>query len=398
MKANRRAGTTLAFFTANDLNFSEENFEGAYFDEKGRKWQKKSFPFPDVVYIRGGGGETDGILERFDELGIKRINPIHAFNKSELYQYLNENENLRSYLPSTVNVDNRNEIKNTILKFRKAYVKAHRGRKGLQVMRIEKLPKNPGYVYSYSIIGKLVRRKANNMQSLLKNINTFFGNKKVIVQRAIDLVKINKNRLVDFRAEVQRNKNGEIDIVGICVRVGSPNSPITTHSFAYRYDVFLPKLFPRYTAKQLFVLKIKIKKFLHQVYLGVENKYGKFGEIGIDFAVDRRGKIWLIECNAQSAKVSIVKAYGSRAERVFLNPLEYAKTITNFDRDLSSFETEVPAAIETVKGTEVVKVAEAIIPKEVFIAAVAEKVEGAEVEVEAVAEVVAEAVAVEAKD
>jgi hypothetical protein len=352
VEANKQAGTTLTFFTAKDLNFSKEKFKGAYFDEKGKRWHKKTFPFPDVVYIRGGGGETDSILKKMDSLGIKRVNPIHAFNKNELYQYLNEDQNLRPHLPTTVNIEKRNEIKKTILMFRKAYVKAHRGRKGLQVMRIEKLPKKTGYLYSYSIIGKLVRRKANNMQSLLKNISTFFGDKKVIVQRAIDLVKISNNRLVDFRAEVQRNKNSEIDIVGVCVRVGNPNSPITTHSSAYRYDVYLPKLFPHYSAKQLIVLKKNIKEFLHQVYLGVEKKYGKFGEIGIDFAVDKRGKIWLIECNAQSAKVSIVKAYGSQAERVFLNPLEYAKTITYCDRNPSFDAAVVPAAVEAVIATE----------------------------------------------
>jgi len=370
VQANKQAGTTLAFFTAKDLNFSKEKFNGAYFDERRKRWDKKSFPLPDVVYIRGGGGETEEILEKFDALGIKRINPIHAFNKGELYQHLKQDRSVRPHLPTTVNVEKWIEIKRSIRRFGKAYVKARRGRKGLQVMRVEELPKKTGYLYSYSIIGKLVRRKASNMDSLLKNINTFFGDKKVIVQRAIDLVKVSGNRLVDFRAEVQRNKNSEIDIVGICVRVGSPNSPITTHSSAYRYDVYLPKLFPHYSDKQLYDLKNNIKEFLHLVYLGVEEKYGKFGEIGIDFAIDKRGKIWLIECNAQSAKVSIVKAYGSRAERIFLNPLEYAKTIFGSNSNLLSDPVVVPELVKAVVATEAPEIA--------IVASVTEAIEAAE--------------------
>ncbi|KIL35641.1 hypothetical protein SD71_12120 [Cohnella kolymensis] len=336
MQANKEAGTTLFFFTADEVDFSEEEITGIYFNDKEKKWDKKLFPFPDVIYVRGGGGVTDQLLKKFDELGIKRVNPIRAFNKGEVYEHLYQVKNVRPHLPPSVNVDNSSEIKNTIFKYGKVYVKAHRGRKGLQVMRVEKLPNNSGYQYSYSIIGRLVRGKASNTEQLLKKITTFFGDKKVIVQRAIDLVKIGDNRLVDFRAEVQRNRNNEIDIVGINVRVGRSNAPITTHSSAYRYEDYLPKLFPRYTAKQLKVLKKDIKDFLHKVYSGVEKKYGKFGEIGIDFAIDTKGKIWLIECNAQSAKVSIVKAYGAKAQRVFLNPLEYAKTIAKSNRNHSS--------------------------------------------------------------
>lgn len=358
VEANMEAGTTLIFFTAEDVNFSKRQIAGTSFDYKEKKWTKKSFPFPDVIYVRGGGDGTADLLEKFDGLGIKRINPIHAFNKSDLYQHLNQDQNVRPHLPPTVNVEKWSDMESSLLKFRHAYVKAHRGRKGLQVMRVERLPNDTGYLYSYSIIGKLVRGKAINMESLLKTIRAFFGDKKVIVQRAIDLVKIKNNRLVDFRAEVQRNKQNDIDIVGICARVGRPNSPITTHSSAYRYDVYLPKLFPRYTAQKLNVLKSNIQDFLHKVYASVEKKYGEFGEIGIDFAVDKKGKIWLIECNAQSAKVSIVKAYGAKAQRVFLNPLEYARTIVNTNR-YPLFNPRSRSS-RTAEATEAVTAAEAV--------------------------------------
>jgi hypothetical protein len=218
------------------------------------------------------------------------------------------------------------EIRTMIRKHEKVYVKARIGRKGTKVMRIEKLPQG-GYRYSYSILGDLVRKKVQSMQRLEHAINRFFGGREVIVQQAIDLARVDRGRLCDFRAEVQRNKKGEIEIVGVSIRVGQRKSPITTHGEAFRYDTYLATLFPDYSDTQLSTLKQKINSFLLTVYTGVEKKYGKFGEIGIDFAVDRQGKIWLIECNAQSAKVSIGKAYGELARRAFLNPLEYAKLI-----------------------------------------------------------------------
>lgn len=329
VEANKEANTTLIFFTHDDVDLHRKTVSGTYFNESEKVWERDLFPLPDVIYVRGGSGsKIRDLLEQFDELGIKRINPIHAFNKGELYEQLNHDDKVRPFLPQTENVEDMEEIKSMIRKLGKVYVKARRGRKGTKVMRIEKRARG-NYVYSYSILGRLVRKQVNSMESLEQAVKGFFGDRKVIVQKAIDLVTVKSNRLVDFRAELQRNKQGKIDIVGICIRIGRKNSPITTHSEAFRYDDYLKKLFPRYSAQQINALKNKIKAFLIDVYTGVEKQYGKFGEIGIDFAVDKKGKIWLIECNAQSAKVSIVKAYGTKARQAFLNPLEYAKTITN---------------------------------------------------------------------
>jgi hypothetical protein len=329
VEANKEAKITLNFFSTQDVDLSEKKIKGTYFNYAKKRWEEKEFPLPDVIYVRGGSGKNIGdLLAQFDSMGIKRINPIHAFNKGELYEQLYQDENVRPFLPPTESVENMNQIKEMIQKLGTVYVKARRGRKGTKVMRIETLPNN-SYLYSYSILGHLVRKKVNSMESLQKAIKAFFGDRKVIVQQAIDLVKLSNNRLVDFRAELQRNKEGKIDIVGICIRVGRKNAPITTHSAAYKYDTYLNKLFPDYSTQKINALKNKINAFLIDVYSSVEKKYGIFGEIGIDFAVDKKGKIWLIECNAQSAKVSIVKAYGAKARRAFLNPLEYAKTIAN---------------------------------------------------------------------
>ncbi|TDF98926.1 YheC/YheD family protein [Paenibacillus piri] len=346
-KANVEAKTTLIFFCSEDVDISKKRIKGTHYNFKTNRWEKKQFPFPDILYVRGGSGkEMDALLAEFDRLGIKRINPIYAFNKGDLYELLDQDENVRQYLPPTKNVQTMAQIRGMIREHGIVYVKARRGRKGTQVMRIEKLRHN-GYLYSYSILGYLVRKRVNTMENLQKAIKSFFGSRPMIVQRAIDLVRASNNRLCDFRAELQRNKQGEIDIVGVCIRVGQQGSPITTHSSAYRYNRYIKKVFPHYTNEQIEELKENINRFLIDIYIGVEEVYGRFGEIGIDFGVDRKGKIWLIECNAQSAKVSIVKAYGEKARIAFLNPLEYAKAIYGQPRfRLCSTET---SAMETSK-------------------------------------------------
>ena len=62
------------------------------------------------------------------------------------------------------------------------------------------------------------------------------------------------------------------------------------------------------------------------MYSALEKIYGTFGEIGLDFGIDKKGEIWFIEPNAKSAKVSFQKAFGRRTfHQAFRNPLEFAK-------------------------------------------------------------------------
>jgi len=286
------------------------------------------FPMPHVLYVRGGTGSgITRVVKRFDNLGIKRINALTGFNKGELFRHLQQDPDVQPYLPFTKTIDDPSEARSYIRRLGNVYIKACRGRRGMQVMRVVKV-KHKGYRYSYSVIGSLVRDRAKHFKDMNKVLKRFFSDREILVQQGIDLVKVGNNRTVDLRAELQRNKYGEIEIVAIPIRVGRKSSPISTHGDAYHFDDYLPKLFPKYSRDEISELKQRINEFLIKIYKSVEKRYGEFGEIGIDFGLDRKGRIWLIECNAQSAKVSIGKAYGSRTvRRIYLNPLQYAKRL-----------------------------------------------------------------------
>src|SRR5690606_2342312 len=153
-----------------------------------------------------------------------------------------------------------------------------------------------------------------------------------IVQRAINGLKINR-RVADFRATVQRNGSGEIEINSIAARIANIGSPITstrTGSLCYRFNEFC-ELFLHYTYPEIERLNREVEQFLLDIYRCLENSYGGFAEVGIDFAIDKKRKIWLIECNAKPAKSALFQAYDQETiRRAFRNPLNYAKHISGF--------------------------------------------------------------------
>jgi hypothetical protein len=79
-------------------------------------------------------------------------------------------------------------------------------------------------------------------------------------------------------------------------------------------------------ALKAYVLQAKINRFLQTVFRAVEQVYGSFGEMGIDFGLDTQGHLWLIECNSKSAKVALYHAFGrQKVRQSFCNLLQYAK-------------------------------------------------------------------------
>jgi hypothetical protein len=136
-----------------------------------------------------------------------------------------------------------------------------------------------------------------------------------------------------MRATIQRNGLGKICITACSVRLARDKSPITSTksgSNVYKIEDFFQNFF-QYSQEETRKLKTDIDKFLLTSYKCIENSYGPFGEIGIDFAMDLDGQLWFIECNAKPGKDTLYLSYEENVIRkAFLNPLEYGKYITGF--------------------------------------------------------------------
>ncbi len=330
--ANRIAGTDLFFFSINGIDFDNSRINGVYFDYAKKVWAEKIFPFPDVFYDRVKGIMTfkmsgEEVRRRFDSLGIKKLNSRHFFDKWELYRILQSDENLRKHLPATRRYNSIDDLTEMLGRFSKVYLKGRTGSRGRQIMCITKLP-DGGYDYRYYLDSVTVK-KTYDTSHLGKVTESFFTNKNVIVQQAIDLLSVN-GRLADFRGELQRNGKGELSITAIPVRLGKDNSPVSTRGDSYPFETFFKELL-HYPDREITLLRSRVEQLLLDIYKYIEKCYGPFGELGIDIGLDNNNRLWFFECNAKSAKVSLCHTAGAETLlKAFLNPLEYARYINSF--------------------------------------------------------------------
>lgn len=328
--ASIQTNIPLYFFSILDVDTERHTIIGTYYDPIKDQWAQKLFPFPDVLYDRRGGGgkiskeKAREIRNLFEEHKILKINSKSYFDKWDMFDRLKNHAAARRRLPPTKLYTDDAYLLKFLKKHKTIYLKSLRGSRGLQVMRLEKLKRNQ-YTYSYfheePIVGIV-----NSETDLLRIVHVFFDQRDFILQREINSITF-KNCKVDFRAEVQRNVSGELEATAIAARVALDKSPITTHSVAYQHDAFILNTL-KYSEEDFLKLNNRIHDFLFTMYMALEEQYGSFGEIGIDFALDQSGKLWFIEANAKSAKVSLYKAYDSNTiNRAFRNPIEYAQYI-----------------------------------------------------------------------
>lgn len=335
-KANHLANTILYYFCINDIDGKQLQIRGTYYDPRNKKWRLNTFPFPNVLYDRRSGRVSTTnkrhrqIGEELKKLPIKKINSVHYFDKLDLHQTLHKDEEVRDYLPVTKPYKKLSDLANMMKQSQAVYIKSCIGSMGKRVMRIEKGSRK-GYICSF-YTDRLVQQRVNSLRSAHRIIRFFFSEDKVLIQRAINLLQFHGGN-IDMRATVQRNGKGELEINSITVRLGQINSPITSTrsgSKVLRFEDFLKRL-TWLRRKKIQQLKARVETFLFTIYTRIEQSYGTFGEMGIDFGLDKKGRIWFIESNAKPAKDSLYQSFDRKTiQSSFLNPLKYAKYASGF--------------------------------------------------------------------
>lgn len=325
--ADNTADTMMYYFSIKDIDLRKRRIQGVYYNKQKNMWEKREFQYPDFLYQRCTGTKRNKeLFKSFEkdlkELGIETLNYPKNFNKWEVHKHLSKDQDILPYLPLTTPYHSPLDLKNMLAYTDKVYLKGFEGGRGRKVICVTKLP-DKGYEYKY-FIDRLYVCKVNDFNNLVQGLLAFYKGKDFLVQEAIDLIQIG-NRLVDMRAEVQRGKNGELTVVAIPVRVGQNNSPITAHADAYPFQHFFKNMM-NCSETEIEIKENQVTQFVKSVYKSLENAYGPSVEIGIDLGLDQNGRIWFIECNSRSMKVSLRKAYDENTlKRASLNILEYAQ-------------------------------------------------------------------------
>jgi hypothetical protein len=321
LAANQSAGTRLFFFAIENVNFQTRTIQG--WSRNDNAWVRRLFPYPQAIYLRNTYSSRNRRLlaPLFKQLEGQQtvfINYPLRMDKWEMYRCLISSPELEQYVPPTWPIRHPGEIKALLENNPVLYLKACLSGRGKQVMRVADLQTGEYYFTRY---GGGLKTGKMHWGGLLQEVLAYFNQSKVIAQKEIDLIKVNGCN-IDFRAELYRRDGGQPKVMGIPVRIAQPGSPITTHSVSMSLERFCAQ----YPLVDYDSFTKKAEDFLSKIYIALEGCFGESGELGIDFGLDTEGRLWFIEGNSHSAKVSLLNSY---TDDILIDAysglLEYAK-------------------------------------------------------------------------
>lgn len=241
----------------------------------------------------------------------KTYNSATLRGKHRVCRYLSADDELRELVPRTVRFTRKGLLKmserNTAL-----YIKPDVGSLGMGIFKVS-LHENGCELLS------TIRRKQS--RKTFDSIETAYGYMKakaggpMIVQAAVDLDTV-EGSPYDLRVMVQRKPGGKWTVTGKFAKIGVRGKIVTNYAQGGRLAT-LPELWHR---KGLCDSEgSRRSELLERKALGIarllSGKRAGMREMGVDFAFDRSGHLWVLEVNSNHPQFHPLRSVDRRAYR-----------------------------------------------------------------------------------
>jgi len=235
--------------------------------------------------------------------------------KLKVYNILAQTPICKEYLPKTIVFSEKN-LEFMSEAYPILYLKPNIGSQGLGIYRLKK--ENNTYILQST----KYKAKYNTLKEIYQRIKEE-SSKQLIIQQGIEIEKIN-NRPYDIRVMVQHKPKEDWVVTGIFAKWGKLNKIVTNYyqggelvtleNLYKEEDFSKDKLTKR--VNELAKLSLEIARVLNNYQKGMY-------EIGIDFAYDENGKLWVLEVNSREPQFYPIKKIDAK---MYYRMLEFAKS------------------------------------------------------------------------
>jgi len=328
--AARDLGEICFGFDPRSINFRNKTVTGYTYINGG--WKRRIFPIPDIVYPREGGYSSSKlqIRQKLEALGCKFINPP-LLGKWQTHQILSEDLSLGQYIPDTRRANTFQQVNGMLRRYGSVYIKPITGSQGRDIIRVIKVRNSNVYRYQYKVNYQPYAGTAYNLNSLRQNLRSIMSSRNYIVQRQINLLKVDGN-IADVRVLVQKDGSGQWSITGKAFRIGkrgSITSNISGGGKGQKLEIVLSRYFSDPRMRDRIINEVNYLAL--EAAKALEMHTASIGELGIDIGIDVKGKLWFIEANLKPArKIFLLIGEKSTRRMSIRKPLLYARYLAGF--------------------------------------------------------------------
>jgi glutathione synthase/RimK-type ligase-like ATP-grasp enzyme len=314
------------FFIIPASSFLKGELEGYFYNEEENKWGLSSIITPDVFYNRIHSRKLEKHSSYKQALNYWKNKGVHIFNefflkKSEVYDLLAQENQLKAYLPETRT--GLQELSSMVTKHKDIFIKEDQGSQGKKIIRMQQ--KESHYkIYQNSFHSKSPLT-ISSLQDANTQINTWCESGSYIIQETIPFCCF-KDKQLDFRILCHLNKVHNWMIVSSVARIAADNqfvSNLDRGGEILKPLAVLSHLFSKQSGEKVFSV---IKELaLETARTLSESSSTVLAEVGIDIGIDKSGKPWIIEVNSKPSKQAYSEIKGVRPSVKAL--YEYSKNL-----------------------------------------------------------------------
>ncbi|WP_235439839.1 YheC/YheD family protein [Paenibacillus sp. DMB20] len=156
-------------------------------------------------------------------------------------------------------------------------------------------------------------------------IERFTGSRRFLIQPFLQLTS-REGKPFDVRVLVQKNAKGRWMTTGMALRQGPAEGKTSNLHGGGKAVPVLPFLATQFGSPASAEILACLERLSRLVPPLLESGFGRLGELGIDFGVDRDGKVWLLEVNSKPGRRAFRQTGDILAAKLSVeNPLRYAR-------------------------------------------------------------------------
>lgn len=284
-------------------------------------WEKAVLPVPHVIDDHGtlpGPLAVESHPHKAGAHVLQWLNHTRTLGKLETAKALSYFTETAKMIPDTDRLT-KGSLASFLDRYRYCYVKHNFGRCGRKVFRVEK----EGNRYVLKSGGsKVSTAKFESLRFLLQHVKKVLGDN-VIIQQGIELAKYGKFPF-DMRILMQKNARQRWVMTALNMRIGKPGAIVTNFAAGAKDMIF----FPGQPLPHPGLDWQELELFSQKVVVALESFFGRLGQVGLDVALDKNNRLWLLEANSRPSSMAYRMLKGDRdSARVFGNILDYAESL-----------------------------------------------------------------------
>ncbi|QTK08150.1 YheC/YheD family protein [Staphylococcus haemolyticus] len=282
------------YFTPDDIDYGNKIIHGKTYIN--HKWETKEYSYIqdiDVVYDRirlVGRKKYKKIYDTLSHIPLTHNAFGGSLNKIEVYDKFKEEGSLAEYIIPYIYYQNTNETIKFIKKYKKIIIKPQIGLMGNDLYYIELSDKNYRIVYKN-------KELSMNQEEFEQWLNKTVDKNAYVVQKYI-MSRTKDYQAFDIRSHLMRNYNNKWEIVVILPRIGiefEKMTPMKLGGYTGLWEGFIKR---NYGDENYETINKKMRWLSRRFTDLFEELFKtKISEIGIDFAIDENGHIYLLELN-----------------------------------------------------------------------------------------------------